>query len=160
MSIKSANLENTNLSDTFCLFTFFQGSRLNNANFAHADLDAANFHNCVLKNADFSGARLKPIETGAEHENGKKQRWRPNFAGAILVGADFSGAYVSGANFKEADLTGLKVDKAVFLGCDFDDGIEEQLGKHGAMFKLPEKPAKKAAKEPDGKNRRPRSQRS
>lgn len=137
MSIKASNLESCNFNDTICLFTFFQESKLSNASFRNADLDAANFHHCVLKDADFRGAKLRPIETASDDPNVKAKRWRPNFSGAILSGSDFSGAYVSGAYFRAADLTDVKVQKTVFIGCEFDDGVEDDLKKGGALFEAP-----------------------
>ena len=56
----------------------------------------------------------------------------------MLSGSDFSGAYVSGAYFRGADLTDVKVKDTVFIGCDFDDGVEDELKKGGAVFEAPE----------------------
>ena len=104
----------------------------------NADLDAANFHSCVLKNADFRGAKLRPIETNVDDPDVKTKRWRPNFANAILAGSDFSGAYISGAYFRGADLTDVKFEKTTLVGCDFDDGVEEDLKNRGAIFETAE----------------------
>ena len=68
----------------------------------------------------------------------KTKRWRPNFANAILAGSDFSGAYISGAYFRGADLTDVKFEKTTLVGCDFDDGVEEDLKNRGAIFETAE----------------------
>ncbi len=154
MHLQSSNMQGCNLSDTICLFTFFQESMLTGCNFKNADLDAANFHKCVLKKADFTGANFRPIEV--RNKDGKKtgQRWRCNLTEAILIEADFTGALIKEADLRGAVLKDVVVEKATFVGCNMDEGVADSLAKRGAIIKALEDEAyvdsEESAKPVDG----------
>ena len=101
--IISTEIRGNDLAVTFIYFNNFAHANLENANFKNAGLMFQNFYSANLTNADLSGADLRnAFLSGADLSN------------TDLSGADLRNAFLSGADLSNADLSGANLSDAIW----------------------------------------------
>ena len=104
--IISIEVRGNDLAVEFVFFNNFAHANLENANFKNTGLWLVNFNSANLTNADLSGADLRK----ASFNNA-------DLSNAILQGVDLSGADLSGADLSGADLSDVIYDQNTILKC-------------------------------------------
>jgi len=107
----STEIHGDDLAVEFVFFNNFAHTNLENANFKNTGLWFVNFNSANLTNADLSGADLRKASlSNADLSNA-------NLQGADLSGTDLSGANLSGANLSGANLSDVIYDQNTILKC-------------------------------------------
>jgi uncharacterized protein YjbI with pentapeptide repeats len=142
-NLQQADLSGANLAHTDLRGTYLAGAHLEDANLEGAFLEGADLSGAFLEGADLSGADLTNVDLSNAEELWKKgtDMWErgaglghADLSDAELSGADLSSANLESANLKSANVTDAQLDQARSLkGATMPNGqkYEEWLKSKG-----------------------------
>jgi uncharacterized protein YjbI with pentapeptide repeats len=107
VTLKGANLNNANASNSSLIEVNLEGARLNRTNFENSNLNQVNLTGAYASGTNFKDAYMI----------------KANLFNAFLIKADFKNAFLMEANLNGANLTGTNLDNANLYKADLRNTV-------------------------------------